>query len=111
MWDMVGYSFYSFEGIGVVLPVLESSKNKQNFPKILIAAIVSLGCLYTCFGILCYKYFGNMKEKFVIYNIQDGGWFLEFTELAFCVNLVFSYPLTVYPANRIMEGFIFYKME
>jgi len=111
MWDMVGYSFYSFEGIGVVMPIMESAKDKEGFPKVLTIAIFTLAGLYLSFGVLSYKYFGHMKEKFVIYNLDDSGWFLKITELAFCLNLVFSYPITIYPANKIMEGFIFYKMK
>ena len=28
MWDMVGFSFYCFEGIGVVMPIMEQTRNK-----------------------------------------------------------------------------------
>jgi amino acid permease len=28
MWDMIGFSFYCFEGIGVVLPIMEQTKDK-----------------------------------------------------------------------------------
>lgn len=31
IWDMIGFSFYTFEGIGTVLPILKESKNPQNF--------------------------------------------------------------------------------
>jgi amino acid permease len=29
MWDMVGFSFYCFEGIGVVMPIMEQSRDKE----------------------------------------------------------------------------------
>lgn len=28
----------------------------------------------------------------------------------FCINLVFSYPLTIYPTNKILESFLFVRM-
>ena len=28
MYDMIGFSFYCFEGIGVVLPIMEQTKDK-----------------------------------------------------------------------------------
>ena len=28
MWDMIGFSFYCFEGIGVVLPIMDQTRDK-----------------------------------------------------------------------------------
>lgn len=103
MWDMVGFSFYSFEGIGIVMPIMENSKNHNNYPKILTAALLTLGVMFCSFGFLCYYYFGKMDAKFVTQNFDQNDNFLKVTELLFCVNLVFSYPLTVYPTNKIIE--------
>ena len=47
-----------------------------------------------------------MDEKFVIYNFKEDN-FLNITEMLFCVNLIFSYPLTIFPTNKIIESFIF----
>ena len=32
MWDMIGFSFYCFEGIGVVMPIMDQTKDKKSFP-------------------------------------------------------------------------------
>ena len=29
----------------------------------------------------------------------------------YCLNLVFSYPLTIYPTNKIIESFLFVRMK
>jgi hypothetical protein len=47
----------------------------------------------------------------VIYNFDDEDKLIRTTEILFCLNLVFSYPLTVYPTNRIIESFLFMKMK
>ena len=31
VWDMIGFSFYSFEGIGTVMPIMEITDPKVNF--------------------------------------------------------------------------------
>ena len=110
LWDMVGFSFYCFEGIGVVLPIMEQTRDKQNFEKVLTAALLTLACIFAAFGFMCYRYFGHQKEKFVIYNFDDDP-VLNTTELLFCLNLVFSYPLCIYPTNKIIESFLFVKMK
>lgn len=68
MWDMIGFSFYSFEGIGVVLPIMEQTQDKNSFGKVLTAAIVTLAFLFSAFGFLTYAYFGTLTEKFIIYS-------------------------------------------
>ena len=36
---------------------------------------------------------------------------MKITEFLYCLNLVFSYPLTIFPANKIIESFIFANMK
>ena len=113
IWDMIGFSFYSFEGIGVVMPIFENTKSSVNFQATLVQAISSLAILFSCFGYICYRYFGQMDESksFVIENLDQTSLFIKVTRLMFCINLVFSYPLTIYPSNKIIESFLFVKMK
>lgn len=97
-WYMIGFSFYSFEGIGVVMPVMEQTKNPQNFSKILTAALLTLAVIYVSFATVCYYHFGDDVENIVIHSFEHDK-FINFTELAFCVNLICSYPLTIYAVN------------
>ena len=75
----------------------------------LIASIVSLAVLFSCFGLLCFYYFGPMDESksFVIENLPASDPFVQVTKLLFCINLVFSYPLAIYPTNQIVESYLF----
>jgi len=61
MWDMVGFSFYSFEGIGTVMPIRACTKYPEMFPKILTISLITLGTLFVIFGMICYMYFGHME--------------------------------------------------
>ena len=67
---------------------------------------MTLACVFAGFGFLSYRYFGHMENKFVIYNFPTDP-FLRTTEMMFCINLVFSYPLTIFPTNKIIESFLF----
>lgn len=107
MWSMIGFSFYSFEGIGPLLPVMLESKNPLRFPKILKYALITLVIYFTLFGLISYKYFGDMNEPIVINNMDNNNLAIKVTKLLFCVNLVFSYPITIHPTNNILESFLF----
>lgn len=59
MWDMVGYSFYCFEGIGTLLPVMHESENKFKFNGILKTSLIFLCVFFTSFGFIAYAWFGS----------------------------------------------------
>lgn len=78
VWDMIGFSFYSFEGIGVVMPIYENTKSTVNFKQTLISALITLAVLFSFFGFICYRYFGHMDESksFVIENLDQTSIFI-----------------------------------
>ena len=55
------------------------------------------------------------EDTIVIYDVVDDSetgirkTIIVITELLYCINLVFSYPLTIFPANKIIESFIFHR--
>jgi len=68
-WKMIGFSFYCFEGIGTLMPILRESVDPYSFPRILKMALIFLSVYFSGFAFVCFKYFGNQNEKFVINNI------------------------------------------
>lgn len=109
MW---GLSFYMYEGVGCVMPVMEASEYKENFTVLLVAALVTLCATHVGFSELCYYYWGaTLKEPIVTEQLPQGNWFLILAKLLFCVNILFSIPLIVYITNQIVEGFVFQKMR
>lgn len=71
MWTMVGFSCYTFEGIGVVMPIMHACNCPEKFPKILLYAIGTLIFLYCAFGNLVYITLGaDIKHTFVTQEID-----------------------------------------
>lgn len=113
IWDMIGYSFYSFEGIGAVMPIMQATQSSVNFERQLIYSLVSLALIFSIFGALSFAYFGHMPESkpFVIQNLDETDWFINVTKVLFCINLVFSYPVAIFPTNKIFESYAFKHMQ
>ena len=66
---MIGLSFYMFEGIGTVLPIMEASdeETKSIFGELIFAALALLVTINIAFSELCYYAFGNeIKEPIFI---------------------------------------------
>jgi proton-coupled amino acid transporter len=56
---MVGSAIFSFEGIGIVLPVAEVTQKPEQFTKILTAVLIVTMVIYTSFGEFCYYVWGD----------------------------------------------------
>lgn len=48
--DAIGFSVYSFEGIGIILPVMDITSDPKNYYKIVITVILSVIGIYIVFG-------------------------------------------------------------
>ena len=56
-WSMVGFSIYAYEGIGVVMPIMNNCACPEKFDKILLYAIMTLTVVYIFFGELNHTLF------------------------------------------------------
>ena len=66
-WNMIGFSVYCFEGIGCVMPIMESCSCPKQFPKLLIGAVTLLTTVYIIFGEICYFAYGtNISEPIML---------------------------------------------
>jgi proton-coupled amino acid transporter len=60
LWpDAIGFSVYAFEGIGVILPIMEVTEHKQDFVKILSAVLCFVCLLYIAFSEVCLFAYGG----------------------------------------------------
>jgi proton-coupled amino acid transporter len=66
---------------------------------------------YAAFGEFCYFVYGNkITTPLITENLPPGNAFASVIKVLFCINLVFTYPLVLYPANIIIEGYLFGHM-
>lgn len=103
MWSMVGFSIYTYEGIGILMPVMQACECPEKFDKILMAAIFTLTSAYIIFGTLCYLSFGDLKVQLITQILPQDKLYAKVLILAQVVVLVFTYPLVIYPTNQTLE--------
>jgi proton-coupled amino acid transporter len=113
---VIGFAIYSYEGIGVILPVRDITAKPEIYNKILLAVLLTVFFLYVFFGELCYVVYGDKLKFFPIildvlpkeplYNFA----IISTVRVLFCINLIFTYPLVIYPANIIIESYLFGNM-
>lgn len=108
--EMVGFAVYSYEGIGVVLPVYEITERKKDFGGIFFAVMTTVLVSYVLFGEFCYFVYGSALGKTTIITqlMPANDWVVWVLKILFCFNLVFSYPLMLHPANIAIESYLFH---
>lgn len=107
---MIGFSIFSFEGIGVVLPILDVTAKPEHYPKVIIAVLSTVMITYVGFGQFCLFTYGDKLEGIITSNLPRGTVFVYLIKLAFCFNLFITYPLVLYPTNMIVESYVYKNM-
>ncbi|KAF9301129.1 neutral amino acid transporter [Mortierella antarctica] len=103
----IGTAVFSFEGIGLVIPITESMAEPEKFPKVLAWTIAVVAFIFTSVGALCYAAFGSNVQTIVVLNLPvTSGWTIT-VEILYSLAIILSVPLMLSPASKIIENGIF----
>ena len=58
---MIGFSIFVYEGVGIVMPIMQTCECPEKFDKLLVAAIATLTVVYIGISSLAYFAYGEMK--------------------------------------------------
>jgi len=101
-----------YEAIGGVMPIMSATKDREEFPTLLAITIGMLTLIYIVFAELCYYTFGSKMDKPIIMEMMPAANpIIIVVKFLFILNLVFSYPLTIFVTNIIAESYTFSKMK
>ena len=108
--DAIGFAVYSYEGIGVVLPIRECTADKEGYYKLLCLTVGSIAILYVIFGEFTVLAWGD-REVFdlplVTSSLPNTDIVTYIVKIFYSLNLCFSYPLMLHPANLVVETWFF----
>ncbi|KAL7424323.1 hypothetical protein Q5752_000005 [Cryptotrichosporon argae] len=104
---LIGTAVFAFEGIGLVIPITESMKEPQKFPRALSGVMAVIAVLFAGFGVLGYAAYGSDIQTVVIVNLPQDDKFVQAVQFLYSVAILLSIPLQLFPAVRIMENGLF----
>ncbi|KAI0368819.1 hypothetical protein BV20DRAFT_1053784 [Pilatotrama ljubarskyi] len=104
---LIGTAVFSFEGIGLVIPITDAMKEPQKFPKVLTGVMLFLMVLFCGGGVMSYLTFGADVKTVVIVNLDTTSKFTQAVQFLYSLAILLSVPLQLFPAVRIMENGIF----
>ncbi|KAF2179269.1 hypothetical protein K469DRAFT_716527 [Zopfia rhizophila CBS 207.26] len=103
----IGASIFTFEGIGLILPIQSSMQNPQHFNKLLYLVMFIITIIFTSVGFLCYGTFGDRVSVEVITNFPQGSKLVNAVQFLYALAVLVGTPVQLFPALRIIEGKIF----
>ncbi|KAJ2699209.1 hypothetical protein FB645_005404 [Coemansia sp. IMI 203386] len=100
---LVGTAVFAFEGVTLVIPVIDSMAHKERFSTVLTAALGVCIVVFVSIGALSYISFGDAVETVILLNLPPiVPTFIM--QLLYSVAIMLSVPLQLYPAVRILES-------
>jgi len=112
--SVIGLAAYTFEGIGIVIPVMETTSRPDLYPYILSGVIVLVTFIYLFFGNWMYFSFGRERigeNPLITDALPPKDIAVTIVEIIWIINLIFTYPLVLHPANMVFESYAFPNMS
>ncbi|EJD06877.1 uncharacterized protein FOMMEDRAFT_138660 [Fomitiporia mediterranea MF3/22] len=104
---LIGTAVFSFEGVGLVIPISDSMREPHKFTAVLTGVMLFLIVLFGGAGVLAYLAFGNEVQTVVITNLNSESKLVQSVQFLYSLAILLSVPLQLFPAVRIMENGLF----
>ncbi|KAH6667218.1 transmembrane amino acid transporter protein-domain-containing protein [Halenospora varia] len=103
----IGTAIFTFEGIGLIIPIQESMKNPKKFPPVLGGVMIIITVVFISMGALSYAAYGSVTETVVILNLPQDDKLVNGVQFIYSLAILLSTPLQIFPAIRITENELF----
>ncbi|KAF9205380.1 neutral amino acid transporter [Haplosporangium sp. Z 27] len=107
----IGTAVFSYEGIGMVIPICGSMANPKQFPRALTIVLSVVCVLLVSFGSLGYAAYGDNVQTIILDDLphQDGGEKAgkNAIQLLYIIAVFLTTPLMLFPCIRIVEQVVF----
>jgi len=104
--SFIGTSVYSFEGIGLAIPIRESMLRPEDFGKVMTGSVAIVAAILASVGLSGYLAWGPLCSPVVLNELPAGdGRTVLIVVYAFAVCCM--YPLSIYPTFTIVEQRLF----
>lgn len=107
-WTLfIGTAIFTFEGIGLIIPIQESMADPRKFPKVMFVVMVIITLLFTVMGAISYAAYGSKTETVVLLNLPQDNKLVNGVQFLYSIAIMLSTPLQIFPAIRILENGLF----
>lgn len=107
-WTLfIGTAIFTFEGVGLIIPIQESMRKPTDFPRVLAGVMIVITVVFISMGALSYAAFGSSTKTVILLNLPQDNKFVNAVQFLYSLAILLSTPLQLFPAIRIMENGLF----
>jgi proton-coupled amino acid transporter len=107
-WTLfIGTAIFTFEGIGLIIPIQTGMKDPRKFPSVLGGVMVVITVIFVSMGALSYAAYGSKTKTVVILNMPQDNHFVNGVQFIYSLAILLSTPLQIYPAIEITSQQLF----
>ncbi|KAK4142721.1 transmembrane amino acid transporter protein-domain-containing protein [Dichotomopilus funicola] len=107
----IGAAIFTFEGIGLILPIQSSMAQPEHFEPLLGVVMLLITVVFTSVGAVCYATFGEHTQIEIINNFPQDSALVNTVQVLYAIAVLAGTPVQLFPALRIVEGKIFGHMR
>ncbi|KZL69361.1 vacuolar amino acid transporter 3, partial [Colletotrichum tofieldiae] len=109
-WTLfIGTAIFTFEGIGLIIPIQESMKDPRKFPRVMLAVMIIISVIFIGMGAISYAAYGSKTETVVLLNMPQDNKMVNSVQFLYSIAIMLSIPLQLFPAIKITENALFTK--
>ncbi|KAI9281954.1 transmembrane amino acid transporter protein-domain-containing protein [Sporodiniella umbellata] len=102
----IGTAVFTYEGVGLVIPITESMAEPEKFPKVLSGTMIFITSIFLSVGFISYLAFGSQVQTVILLNMPDSAT-VNVVQALYALAICLSIPLQLFPAIRIIETGLF----
>ena len=107
-WTLfLGTAIFTFEGIGLVLPLRQEMRHQEDFPKVLGGVMVFITILFVGMGALSYAAYGSATQAVVLSNLPQNSKLVNGVQFLYSLAILLSVPLQLIVAVDVVEKSFF----
>ncbi|KAI9497217.1 transmembrane amino acid transporter protein-domain-containing protein [Zychaea mexicana] len=102
----IGTAVFTYEGVGLVIPITESMKEPEKFGRVLSWTMLGITMIFLSIGFFSYMAFGDKVQTVILLNIPATP-VVNTIQALYSMAICLSIPLQLFPAIRIVENILF----
>lgn len=106
---LIGTAIFTFEGVGLVIPIQSGMREPEKFPKVLASVMVIISVVFMSAGALSYAAYGSNTKTVILLNMPQDDKLVNGVQFLYSVAILMSTPLQIYPAIEITSQQLFSK--
>lgn len=107
-WTLfIGTAIFTFEGIGLIIPIQEAMRDQTKLPLVLGLVMVIITVIFTTSGVLSYAAYGSKTKTVILLNMPQDNKFVNAVQFIYSLAILLSTPLQFHPAIDITSKQLF----